>query len=169
MRKYEEIVKEKIRPCPEYQSLTKVSGIGMVLGPTITLETGNINRFSKVGDYASYCRCMGSKRTSNGKTKGRGNTKNGNKCLAWTYMEAVNFAMRYNPRIKRYYQRKNPKTNGLIAIKTVAHKLARACYYVLRDEAEFDMKRAFTWNSKQTRLWVEVVNPQMSWYPGHEI
>ena len=42
-------------------------------------------------------------------------------------MEAANFAVRYCPQIKRYYQRKRAKTNGIVAIKTVAHKLARAC------------------------------------------
>ena len=38
-----------------------------------------------------------------------------------------------NPQIKRYYQRKCARSNGVVAIKTVAHKLARACYYILRD------------------------------------
>jgi transposase len=139
----EKIVKRQVRPYSEYQGLIDVSGIGPVLGLTITLETGDIKRFAKVGNYASYCRCVGSKRISNGKTKGRGNTKNGNKYLAWAYMEAANFAVRYNPHIKRYYQRKKAKTNGIIAIKTVAHKLARGCYYVLRDRVEFDVKRVF--------------------------
>ncbi len=107
------------------------------------LESGDINRFAKVGNYASYCRCAGSKRISNGKSKGHGNAKNGNKYLAWAYMEAANFAVRYNPHIKRYYQRKKAKTNGIIAIKTVAHKLARACYYVLCDDVPFDVHKAF--------------------------
>ena len=43
--------------------------------------------------------------------------------------------MRYNPQIKRYYQRKCARTHRVVAIKTVAHKLARACYYILRDQA----------------------------------
>lgn len=144
IRKIEKTVETQVRPYSEYQSLTDVSGIGTVLGLTITLETGDIKRFAKVGNYASYCRCVGSKRISNGKTKGHGNTKNGNKYLAWAYMEAANFAVRYNPQIKRYYQRKKSKTNGLVAIKTVAHKLARACYYILRDGAEFNVQRTFT-------------------------
>jgi transposase len=85
-----------------------------------------------------------SKRLSNGKRKGKGNTKNGNKYLAWAYVEAANFAVRHNPRIKRYYQRNRARTNGIVAIKTVAHKLARACYYILRDQVAFDVKSAFT-------------------------
>jgi transposase len=86
---------------------------------------------------------VGSERLSNVKRKGRGNTKNGNKYLAWAYVEAANFAVRYNATIKRYSQRKRAKTNGVVAIKTVAHELARACYYILRDGADFEVSRAF--------------------------
>ena len=133
----------KIKLREEFQPLLSVSGIGNILGLTIMLETGEIGRFAKVGNYASYCRCVGSEYLSNGKRKGHGNTKNGNKYLAWAYIEAANFAVRYNPQIKRYYQRKCARTNGIVAIKTVAHKLARACYYILRDQVDFDVNKAF--------------------------
>jgi transposase len=126
-----------------WRPLQTVSGIGRILGLTIILETGPIERFAGVGNYASYCRCVGSTHVSNGKQKGKGNTKNGNKYLAWAYVEAANFAVRYNPQIKRYYQRKRAKTKGVVAIKAVAHKLARACYHILRDGGEFDVNRAF--------------------------
>ena len=63
--------------------------------------------------------------------------------LAWAYIEAANFAIRFNPTVKRYYQRKLAKTNVILAKKAVAHKLARACFYVLRDQVAFDVKRAF--------------------------
>ena len=53
-----------------------------------------------MGDYASYCRCVGSQRLSDGKRKDSGNTKNGNKYLAWAFVEAANFAIRYHTRIK---------------------------------------------------------------------
>lgn len=107
------------------------------------LETGPVQQSAQVGNYASYSRLVGSERRSNGKRKGHGNTKSGNKYLVWAYLEAANFAVRYNPTIKRYYQRKKARTNGVVAIKTVAHKLARACYYMLRDGTDFDAERAF--------------------------
>jgi transposase len=69
----------QVRLRPAYRHLLSVSGIGQVLGLTILLETGPITRFAAPGHYASYCRCVGSERLSNGKLKGRGNTKNGNK------------------------------------------------------------------------------------------
>jgi len=96
-----------------------------------------------VGHFASYCRCVGSQKISNGKRKGSGNKKNGNKYMAWAFVEAANFAVRFNPQIRRFYQRKKAKTNGIVAIKAVAHKLARACYYIIQDEVPFDVAKAF--------------------------
>jgi len=107
------------------------------------LETGDISRFTAVGDDASYCRCVNGARYSNGKNKSTSNTKNGNKYLAWAFMEAANFAIRYSNTVKRYYQRKSSKTHMIVAKKTVAHKLACACFYVLRDQVEFDVNKAF--------------------------
>jgi transposase len=118
-------------------------GIGLILSLTIMLETGDIGRFPTVGDYASYCRCVNSKKISNGKKKGSGNTKNGNKYLAWAYVEAANYAIRFCAKIKSFYQRKKAKTNGISAIKAVAHKLCRACYYIMKDQVAFDVSKAF--------------------------
>ena len=126
-----------------FQPLLTVSGIGQILGMTIRLETGEIGRFATVGDFASYCRCVRSQKLSNGKRKGQGNVKNGNKYLAWAFVEAANFAVRYNAQIKRFYQRKQAKTNGIVAIKAVAHKLARASDYLSRDQVPFEVTKAF--------------------------
>jgi len=139
----EKTVKRCSKSRPELGPLLSVSGIGDILGLTILLETGEIGRFAQVGHYASYCRCVGSEKISNGKRKGRGNRKNGNRYLAWAFVEAANFAVRYNAKIKRYYQRKRARSNGVVAIKTVAHKLARACYYILREGVSFDVDKAF--------------------------
>ena len=139
----ERTVLNRVKLRPEFKQLLTVSGIGQILGLTVMLETASVMRFDKVGNYASYCRCVGSRHLTNGKLKGRGNTKNGNKYLAWAFVEAANFAVRYNPQIKRYYQRKAARSNAIVAIKTVAHKLARACYYILRDQVAFDVNKAF--------------------------
>jgi transposase len=139
----EKSVLKRIKLKGAYKKLLKIDGIGKILALTIMLETGDLNRFSKVGNYASYCRCVGSKKESNGKKKGENNRKNGNRYLSWAYVEAANFAIRFNPTIKKYYQRKKAKTNAIIAIKTIAHKLARACFYVLKDGVDFDVNLSF--------------------------
>lgn len=139
----ERTVRERIKLREEFSFLKTVPGIGQILALTIMLETGEIKRFSTVGDFASYCRCVGSQKLSNGKKKGQGNTKNGNKYLAWAFVEAANFAIRYSSRIKSFYQRKKAKSHGVLALKAVAHKLCRACYYIMKDRVPFDLTKAF--------------------------
>lgn len=140
----EKSLKKQLKLTKEFIELTSIDGIGLTLALTIMLETGDIKRFDKVGHYASYCRCVGGARYSNGKKKGNTNSKNGNKYLAWAFIEAANFGIRFNGTVKKYYQRKLAKTNIIVAKKTVAHKLSRACFYVLRDQVPFDVKRAFS-------------------------
>jgi transposase len=123
--------------------LQSVPGIGPILGMTILLESGTITRFASVADYASYCRMVESVRWSNGKRKGHGNRKCGNRYLCWAFMEAANYAIRFHPAIRRWYDRKRARKHRIVALKAVAHKLARACYYMLREGTAFDPARAF--------------------------
>jgi transposase len=130
-------------PRPEYALLKSVPGIGEVLAIVILLETGDIGRFAQVGNFASYARCVDSTRTSNGKKKGEGNTKNGNAYLVWAFIEAANFARRFSPEAKRFFDRKRAKTNTVVATKALAHKLARASYHILKEGKPFDVTRCF--------------------------
>lgn len=139
----EKRLQEKVGARAEYGLLTSVPGIGQVLATTILLETGPIERFAAAGNFASYARCVDSVHTSNGKKKGEGNTKNGNKYLAWAFVEAANFARRYCAEAKRFYERKKAKTNNVVAIKALAHKLARACFHMLKERQPFDVTRCF--------------------------
>jgi transposase len=107
------------------------------------LEVGDIRRFPQVGNYSSYCRCVKSERLSNRKKKGEGNRKNGNKYLAWAYVEAANFAIRHYPEIQSFYQRKKATTNGIAAIKALSNKLARASCYIMRDQVPYDPEKFF--------------------------
>jgi transposase len=141
----EQSVHQRLQHTPSYEQLLTVKGIGPILAQTIALETGDIRRFPAVGNYASYCRCVESTKLSNGKRKGQGNVKNGHPYLGWAYMEAAQFALRFHPSAQRFYQRKLAKSsnNATLARKTVAHKLARACYYIMRDLVPFDATQAF--------------------------
>jgi len=136
-------LRERVSLRGEFKLLKTAPGIGETLATTIMLETGTIARFARVGNFSSYCRCVDSLRESNGKKKGEGNTKNGNKYLAWAFVEAANFAVRYCPQAKSFYEHKKRKTNRIVAIKALAHKLARACYHMLREQKPFDVNRCF--------------------------
>jgi len=139
----EQRLQERVRLRPEYRLLRTVPGIGEVLATVIMLEAGPVSRFAQVGNFSSYCRCVDSLRESNGRKKGEGNGRNGNKYLAWAFVEAANFALRYCPQAKSFYERKKRRTHGVVAIKALAHKLARACYHILREQKPFEVKRCF--------------------------
>ena len=107
------------------------TGIGCTLPTTILLEIGSIERFAAVGQFVSYAHYLDSAHTRNGKNKGEGNTKNGNKYLAWAFVEATDFARRYSPQAKRFYERKKARNKTVVAAKALAHELARACYHTV--------------------------------------
>jgi transposase len=139
----EKRLQEKVALNPDYVLLTTVPGIGQTLATVILLETGTIERFASVGNFASYARCVDSQRMSNGKKKGEGYTKNGNPYLSWAFMEAANLAMRFSAEAKRFYERKRARTNPILARKALAHKLARACFHMLKERKPFDVSRCF--------------------------
>ncbi|MDY6895374.1 MAG: IS110 family transposase [Thermotogota bacterium] len=143
IRDIEKEVLSMIKLKKEFKMLKTIPGIGTILALTIMLEVGDISRFPKVGNYSSYCRCVSSKRLSNGKKKGESNKKNGNKYLAWAYVEAANFAIRFSPAAQKFYQKKKAKRNGIVAIKALSNKLARASYYLMRDQVAYDVTDLF--------------------------
>lgn len=139
----EKRLQERVAPAPNHALLATVPGIGKILATVILLEVGPIERFASPGNFASYARCVDSQHTSNRKKKGEGNTKNGNPYLSWAFIEAANFALRYCDQAKRFYERKKTRTNSVVARKALAHKLARACFHILKERKPFDVTRCF--------------------------
>ena len=138
INKIQKAVRKKAKLRKPFEYLRTVPGIGEILALTIMLEVGDINRFAKVGNFASYARCVPTERLSAGKSKGKGNRKNGNRYLCWAFVEASNFSRRSSEKFRRYYQKKTAKTNNIVATKAICNKLARICYYIMRDQVPFD-------------------------------
>lgn len=127
----------------EFRKLETVYGIGKILALTVMYEVGEIFRFPTVGDFVSYCRLVSTDRRSDTKSKGKGNRKNGNPYLSWAFSEAAHFAERFRPEAKRFAQRKRAQRNGIVANRALAHKLARASYFVMRDKVDFKPELSF--------------------------
>lgn len=143
IRKIEKAVEGKVTLLPEYSFLLTIPGVGTILALTIMLETGPISRFPTVGDYVSYCRKVDSKWVSNEKRKGKGNTKNGNRYLAWAYSEAAEHARRFDKKAAVFYLRKEHRENFMVAHQALSHKLARAAYIIMRDRVPFQAEKLF--------------------------
>jgi transposase len=143
IREIEVSVENKAEVLKPFTGLQTVPGIGRILSLTIMLEIGDIGRFPKVGNFSSYCRKVPTAWTSNGKKKGKGNGKNGNKYLAWAFSEAAEFFRRYDQGARSFYNRKSAKTNFMVAHTALAHKLCRATYFIIRDGVDYDPDKLF--------------------------
>jgi transposase len=142
IRALEKAVMAELPGRDDYQRLMTVPGIGPVLARTILLETGPIERFTEAGNYASYCRTVKAEHTTNGKKKDEGNRKSGNKYLAWAYVEAANLSVRHSPELRAWFQRKQARSGKrVIAVKALANKLAKACYFMLKEGKNFEVQR----------------------------
>jgi len=143
IKRTEKAVEEVADQLPCYPRLKTLPGVGRILGLTITMETADIQRFSTPGHYASYCRCVDTERQSNGKTKGYNNGKCGNKYLAWAFVEAAHCARRFDAACRQFYDRKQARTNTMVATKALACKLSKAAWHVMKKDEPYDPKRVF--------------------------
>lgn len=136
---------EKFAGVGQYSQLLKsIKGCGDVLSAVIAHEIHDINRFESAGNFVSYCRLAPTAKLSNGKSKGLGNAKNGNAYLSWALTELANFVCRYNPEAKRCYDRMFQKSRLRVkAIRSLAAKLARAIYMMLKHGKPFELQRCF--------------------------
>lgn len=139
----EKAIRARMAPREGFTKVATLPGVGDILSMAILLETGPIDRFERVGDYTSYSRKVPGVWLSNGKIKGRGNTRNGNRYLAWAFSEAADHARRYHALSRAFYQRKLSQSNAAVAHHALAHKLARAAYYIMRNNVVFDENKMF--------------------------
>jgi len=123
-----------------YHMLQSVPGIGRILALVILYEIHDINRFERVQDFASYCRLVKSAKESAGKRYGSSGSKIGNAHLKWAFSEAAVLFLKQNAEGKKYHEKLKRKHGKGKALTILAHKLARAVYYMLKRKVAFDMK-----------------------------
>ena len=146
-------VLEKARTMPCYELLQTLPGVGKIMALTITLETADITRFACPGQYASYCRCVDSQRTSNRKKKGTNNVRCGNGYLSWAWVEVANFARRFDDPSRRFHDRKTAQANSILATKALACKLSKAAWHIMTENKPYDPERLFPSAQKSDGCW----------------
>ncbi|MFH1754564.1 MAG: IS110 family transposase [Candidatus Latescibacterota bacterium] len=120
--------------------LRSVHGIGKILALVILYEIHDINRFPRVQDFVSYCRLVKCAKESAGKRHGTSGKKIGNAHLKWAFSEAAVLFLRANPDGQKYLKKLERKHGKGKALTILAHKLARAVYFMLKRKTVFDMK-----------------------------
>lgn len=125
----------------EFMLLQSIRGIGDIIALTILYESGDINRFDSVGQYASYARVVTCQKESAGKLYGASGKKIGNPFLKYIFSEAAVYVVKFNPRIESYFKHIASKKGKGKAYIIIAHKLARAVYHMLRTGTVFNEKQ----------------------------
>jgi len=121
--------------------LQTVPGIGKMLSLVLLYEIYDIDRFPRVQDFASYCRLVKCAKESAGKRYGTSGKKIGNAYLKWAFSEAAVLFLRNNPKGQTFLARLEHKHGKGKALTVLAHKLARAVYYMLQRDTVFDMDK----------------------------
>jgi transposase len=119
--------------------LQTVPGIGKILSLVLLDEIHDIDRFPTGQDFVSYCRLVKCAKESAGKRLGTSGEKIGNAHLKRAFSEAAALFLRHNPAGQKYLARLAKKHDKGKALTILAHKLARAVYYMLKRHTAFDM------------------------------
>lgn len=119
--------------------LHTVPGIGKILSLVLLYEIHDIERFPRVQDFASYCRLVKCAKESAGKRSGTSGSKIGNAHLKWAFSEAAVLFLRDHPAAQKFLARLEHKHSKGKALTILAHKLARAVYYMLKRQTAFDL------------------------------
>jgi len=120
--------------------LQTVPGIGKILSLVLLYEIHDLARFPRVQDFASYCRLVKCAKESAGKRSGTSGSKIGNAHLKWAFSEAAVLFLRDNPAAQKLLTRLEKKHSKGKALTILAHKLARAVYYMLQRQTAFDLE-----------------------------
>lgn len=143
----EDLMLNAVTNYPAFELLQTIPGIGKILALTIFYEVGDIDRFQSAKHFCSYARVVPGIAQSSGNTKrGRG-SKQGNPYLKWAFCQAAGLAIRYNGTIRKFRQRhlarRRSKAKKLVSLCIVAHKLAIATYYVIKNQMPFKQELMF--------------------------
>lgn len=133
---FEARMRTVLKPVPELALITSIPGIGFLLGSIILLEVGDIKRFARAENLASYAGTTPRIYSSGGKTRYGQLRPDVNRYLKWAFIEAACTVGMHHHRwpdrhCARLYARIRERKNHQKAVGAVARHLAEATYWIL--------------------------------------
>ena len=119
------------------ERLMSIPAIGPITALTWALEIGEVRRFSSIKKAISYCGLCGAEKSSGDTVRRTPLSKQRNKHLQTTLIEAANMAPRYSPTLALLYDREKQKGNANRATLAVARKLVAYLMAVDRGQTHF--------------------------------
>jgi transposase len=124
-----------------FSRLRSIPGVGKILALVLLDEIHDIQRFPRVQEFVSSCRLVKCAKASAGKRYGTSGTKIGKAYLKWAFSEAAVLFLRNNPVGQKYLARLERRHGKGKALTVLAHKVARAVYYMLKRDTAFDLDK----------------------------
>ncbi len=121
------------------ERLMSIPGVGPITALTWALEIGDVQRFSSIKKAVSYCGLCGAEKSSGNTVQRTPLSKQRNKHLQTTLIEAAKMAARYSPSLALLYDRERQRSNANRATLAVARKLVAYLVAVDRGQTHFLM------------------------------
>ena len=114
-----------------------IPAVGPITALTWALEVGDVQRFSSIKKAISYCGLCGAEKSSGSTVQRTPLSKQRNKHLQTTLIEAAKMAPRNSPELAMLYDKEKQKGNANRATLAVARKLVAYLLAVDRRQKEF--------------------------------
>lgn len=117
---------------PQARLLMTQPGVGAITALAFVLTIGDANRFRRGKQVASYLGLIPRERSSGGKQRMGSISKQGNRFLRQTLVEAAHAVVRHDEGFRKQYQHRCHKKPKAVAKVAAARKLAVRLYWMLR-------------------------------------
>jgi len=133
----DEAVRKEAEARPAAVRLMSHPGVGPVTALAFVLTIGDVRRFEKARQVASYLGLIPSERSSGAKQRLGHISKQGNPLLRFLLVEAGHSAVRGDAELRRCYVRLQHRHSTGVAKVAVARKLALRLYWMLRNQTDY--------------------------------
>lgn len=137
----DQTVRKEAEARPAAVRLMSHPGVGPVTALAFVLTIGDVERFSRSRQVASYLGLIPSERSSGGKQRLGHISKQGNPLLRFLLVEAGHMAVRGDAELRRVYARVQHRHSTGVAKVAVARKLAVRLYWMLRKQIDYAQLR----------------------------
>ncbi|MHB8656100.1 MAG: IS110 family RNA-guided transposase [Terriglobia bacterium] len=133
----DQAVEEAAHERTEVARLRTHPGVGAVVGLAFVLTLGPVERFANSRKLVSYLGLNPREHSSGGRQRLGAISKQGNSMMRWLLVQAAQTAARYDPELRRVYQRLKFRRASGVAKVAIARRLAVRLYWMLRAPMDY--------------------------------
>jgi transposase len=137
LEKLNDAVAQVASQYPDVRLLMSQPGVGAVTALAFVLTIGEVSRFQRGKQVASYLGLIPREYSSGGKQRMGGISKQGNRLMRFLLVEAANIAVRFDPAFRKEYLHRCHQKHFTVAKVAAARKLAIRMYWILRTQTPY--------------------------------